>query len=210
MKLESLKELKADLWVFDNDGTLYSNPKVIEKAILALMIGFIERSYRISAVEAVKRRDELLKKHSTKYTLIALRNEGFDEKRFIQETYLSIKPGELGIRKSSKLRNLILSLGGEKVILTNNPSEFAHLILRHLGIDDLFSAIYGMREMGFVQKPALDAFAVLRPFIKQNKKVVFIDDEPENIFSAKILGCSTVLIGEHKKPVGDFYMTSVS
>jgi len=35
------QNLQADIWVFDNDGTLYSNPKELEDSVEILMNQFL-------------------------------------------------------------------------------------------------------------------------------------------------------------------------
>lgn len=196
MKLESLRDLKADLWVFDNDGTLYPNPKDIEKEVVRLMVEFIAKEYSIDIKSAVEKRKELLKKHNTKYTLIAIKQEGISEDDFLKQTYLAINPADFGIVPSSELRNLIGSLVGEKIVFTNNPSEFAELILEALGINHLFSRVIGIREMDYVQKPEITAFEFLNGWLADKKIVVYVDNCPENIKVAESLGCTTLLIGE--------------
>ena len=190
---EKIREMRADLWVFDNDGTLYDNPMELEVAVGERMNEYIASHYHISKKDAKEKRRELLKKHNTKYTLIAVRQEGISEDDFIQKTYLSINPVDFGIMPSTELRDLIGSLAGEKVVLTNNPSEFAGLILEALGIKYLFSQIIGMRERDYVQKPEIDAFKFLSCWLKNAKVVVVIDDCLDNIKCAESLGCATLL-----------------
>lgn len=209
--LTNLKEIKADLWVFDNDGTLYPNPKDLELSVVALMNSYIAEFYGIRKEDAPKKRHDILKKHGTKYTLVALKNEGVDENHFIQSTYLAIKPGEYGITQNLKLRKLISSLEGEKIVMTNNPSQFAELILKSLGIRDLFSGIIGMKELNYIQKPNTRAFEILQIFLKNGKKVIFIDDELDNIKIAKQIGCKTILVGKQHlgQKISDFHICSL-
>lgn len=210
--LTNLKKIKADLWIFDNDGTLYPSPKNLELSVVALMNSYIAEFYGIRKENAPKKRRDILKRHGTKYTLVALKNEGVDENHFIQNTYLAIKPGEYGITQNLKLRKLISSLEGEKIVITNNPSQFAKLILESLGIIDLFSGIIGMKELNYIQKPDARAFGVLQTFLKDGKKIIFIDDELDNIKEAKKIGCTTILVGNQHSNRGtsDFYVHSLT
>lgn len=212
MLLKIQKKIKPDLWIFDNDGTLYPNTKDIEISIVALMTRYIMKLYGIYEKDTHKKRQELLEKHNTKYTLVALKNEGIDENHFIQNTYLAVKPKEYGIIQNLKLRKLIFSLKGEKVVMTNNPSQFAELILESLGIRGLFSKIIGMRELNYIQKPNIKAFRIIESFLKNGKKIVFADDELGNIKTAKKIGCATVLVGEKhsKQKISDFCIRSLT
>jgi len=213
MSLIQFQDLEVDVWAFDNDGTLYSNTKDLEHSINALMDQYIARLYNLNEQEGYKKRKELLNKHNTKYTLTALRKEGIDNQdHFIQNTYLAIDPKQYGIMPNAQLRESLQRLRGEKIVLTNNPSEFAELIMRALGIRDLFSRIYGMRELSFTQKPREEAFAVLESLLKKDKKVIFFDDNIKNIQTAKDIGCITVLVGGNQNSESqalDFWIPSL-
>lgn len=206
-----LKEIHADLWVFDNDGTLYTNQN-IQSAVESLMVSFIEKEYGIDACSAVQCRQRLLRKHHTKYTAIALRNEGVDVVRFIQATYLSVNPKDFGLQRYQALYDVISSLSGEKIVLTNNPSGFARRILCALGIHNLFSNVSGMEEIGFVLKPARKAFAVLEKPLRLGKSVVVVENSPDNLRVAKDMDCLTVLIGNKysKDLVPDIHLISLT
>lgn len=198
----SLKEIQADLWVFDNDGTLYTNTQEIKLAVEGLMVCFIGKEYNTNFSDAAQLRRMLLAKHNTKYTAVALRREGIDVERFIEDTYLSVDPKDCGICRRPALYDLISSLGGKKIVLTNNPSGFARRILRALEVDILFSDVFGMEELDFVLKPAKEAFAILEKPLESGQSVVVVDDNPNNLQVAKAMGCLTILVGD-KRP-GDF------
>ena len=207
----NLREVHADLWVFDNDGTLYTNTRGIQSAVERLMISFIGREYGIDYPNAAQLRQALLVTHRTRYTAIALRREGIDVARFIQTTYLSVDPGDYGIQRCPALYNVISSLDGEKIVLTNNPSGFARNVLRALGIHPLFSDVLGMEEMGFVLKPARGAFAILEKPLRSGKSVIVVDDSPDNLQVVKAMGCLTVLVGDKhlKDQTPDVHLVSL-
>jgi putative hydrolase of the HAD superfamily len=211
MLLRDLKGLKFDLWIFDNDGTLYPEPKRIESAFIKMAVRFIANYYNITETEAEIKRKELLKKHKTKYTLIALKEEGADVDYFIKETYLSLDPNDFGINRNEALYQTLDSLDGEKIVLSNNPSEFVNLILKCLGIRNFFFRIIGMRELNFVQKPKREAFALLESYLKMGKEIIFVDDELNNVTVAKEIGCTTILVGPRysKQEAPDYWVSSL-
>ncbi len=206
-----LRKIPADLWVFDCDGTLYTNTQEIKSAVENLMVAFIKKEYNIGFREAKALREALLRKYDTRYTAIALRNEGIDVSRFIQSTYLSVSPEDYGIRESKPLYELISSLKGDKIILTNNPSNFARRILKTLGVLSLFSNIFGMEELNFMIKPAPEAFNPLKEKLGKGKLVVVVEDNSENAQMAKKMGCIVALIGKqnHLDWTPDFYLDSL-
>jgi FMN phosphatase YigB (HAD superfamily) len=158
------------------------------------MIDFIARYYGLNREQATTKRREILRKYRTSYTLIAMRNEGVDEDEFIRATYLKVNPSDYGISDSPDLRNILLSCKGERIVLTNNVSEFANAILCSLGIRDLFSSIVGMRERNFAQKPDTSAFGFVQSALRVGRSVAFLDDGIENIKTTKQLGCVTILV----------------
>jgi len=209
--MEEIYKIRADLWVFDSDGTLYTNTAGIQHAIEKLMIEFVCRFYGVCYRDAELLRKALLEKHKTKYTALALRQEGIDISQFIRETYLAVSPEDYGINSSGTLLHTLSKLGGEKQVLTNNPSGFARLILRALGIEHLFSGIVGMEELGFVLKPSPQAFSRLKLPLDRGMFVVVVDDSPENLHVAHSMGCYTVLVGEKhiKDEITDLHIKSL-
>jgi len=200
----NLTNINADLWVFDNDGTLYSNTQKIKTAVESLMVDFIAKEYTLSRENAIRYRQRLLDKYNTKYTAVAIKSEGVAVSRFIRETYLRVNPRECGMYESPELQRLLSTLGGKKVVLTNNPAKFAQSILQALGINAFFSKIIGMEEIGFIQKPDKRVFSFLKKYLQSGKKVVVIDDVPANTSIAKELGCFSILVGNKPAEKG-FY-----
>jgi pyrimidine 5'-nucleotidase len=195
---ELVNSIQADLWIFDNDGTIY-NPDKIEPAINELIINFIATHYNLSTSSAKLKRQLLRKKYQTRFTLVALEKEGVNPDEFIREAYLAINPRDFGIYEDKQLQNLFSSIQGEKIVLTNNPSEFANIILDSLGIKKYFSKIIGMRELNYCLKPDPRSFSFLFPILKKGKKIIFVDDEVENIIIAKEIGFMTVLVGSDEQ-----------
>lgn len=192
MKIDSLKNLKADLWVFDCDGVLYDNAKDAEKSVIDLMHKFITSRFKCSSEEAPKIRQKLLKKHQVPHSIMALIREGFDENEILLETYFKINFQKLGIVESIQTQRLFSSLSGEKVVLTNNHSQYAKEVLKHTGIIDYFCAVYGICELGLVQKPEQQAFQIVQSSMKIEGKIVFIDDEMLNVLAANKFGWTSV------------------
>lgn len=197
MKLRDLPSDETSLWVFDNDGTLYQNTQKVRAAVEARMVEFISRAFRCNKTEAENKRRELLRRHSTEYTLIALMREGVDPDEFMNATYLSVDLTECGIERNVILLDSLQKLPGKKIVLTNNPSGFARIILERVGVIDLFSHVYGMFEVGFVSKPSPEAFVVLAQAVRAGQKVFYLDDSEANLLYPSTLGCTTILVGHN-------------
>lgn len=199
MSIKSLKDLKADLWVFDCDGVIYANAKGAEREVVRSMIRFIASRYGCSMDRASVIRSELLKKHNVPHSIMALVREGFNEQEVLRETYFAISLEELGIFPSLEIQELMSSLHGIKVMLTNNHEGYARSVLNQIGILDHFSAIFGVNKLGLIQKPDVLAFQFVQDSISINENVVFVDDEMKNVIAATEFGWTAVLIESNKE-----------
>lgn len=195
MQLKSLRDLKADLWVFDCDGVIYDNVKEAKKEVINIMARFISSRYGCGIEESISIRSELLKKHQVPHSIMALMREGFDEQEILEETYFAIDLQRLGIIPSLKLQKLLSSLNGKKVMLTNNHAEYARKVLCQLGVSEHFFDVYGIGELGLIQKPDLQAFQFVQDSTGINGNVVFIDDEIKNVIAAEQFGWTAVWKG---------------
>lgn len=192
MTLNDIRALEADLWVFDNDGTLYEDT-CIKLAVTKLMDQFFARAHGVKECEGKLLHEKLKEKHTVSSTLVALHREGCSVEAFIQETYLAVDFCAEGVCPPTALVTSVPHLSGEKIILTNNPSEFARKVLTMLGLEGQFSRIYGVCELNYCLKPAMEAFAPLFVAVQEGKRVVYIDDKTQNLLAMKDAGFLTKL-----------------
>ncbi len=195
IELRSLRDLNANLWVFDCDGVIYKNVKEAEKEVVDKMIQFIALRYGCNFEKAIFTRKELLRKHDVSHSITALIYEGFNEQEILNKTYFAINLKELGIMPSLEIQDLFASLSGQKAVLTNNHEEFAKAVLNQLGVLGHFSAIYGISKLGRIQKPDLRAFQAIQDAVGIYEGIVFIDDKVKNIIAAANFGWTTILLG---------------
>jgi putative hydrolase of the HAD superfamily len=192
--------MQKEVFVFDNDDTLYDCPKSFEKAITDKMIARIAELCSCSLEEIQAKRLELFKRYNIRYTLLVFHREGIikDVERFIKETYLSVDPRDYGIKSNPQLRKMLKDLEAALYLHTNNPSAFAKKILNVLDVEDLFIKIYGMYENDCYQKPDTRAFQNLLKSVSNCQIKRYIDNEIPNLITAKQLGFKTILVA--KKP----------
>ncbi|MFH0969240.1 MAG: HAD-IA family hydrolase [Patescibacteria group bacterium] len=195
MLLGSLKDLEANLWVFDCDGVIYDSTKEAEKEVMGLMSKFIALHFGCSVEEALNIRQELLRKYQVPNTVMALVREGFNEREILKNTYFAINFKKLGIVPSPELHEFLCSLPGKKVVLSNNHKKFIQVVLNILGISNCFSAIYGAEELSPARKPDLRAFKLVQNTVGISDKVVFIDDEIPNVIVAEQFGWTAIWKG---------------
>ena len=117
------------------------------------------------------------------------------------ETYLAaVHPeGEADILpRDDKLRSLLANIPIPKAILTNSPREHADLILDKLGIADLFTDIFDIRQCNFKGKPQKEVFDnALNKLGVSAAEVLFIDDNPHNVEVFISYGGNALLFDEN-------------
>jgi len=106
------------------------------------------------------------------------------------------------------LADMLTRLPQRLYVLTNSTLRYARKVLDVLGITACFEDIFDIQWLGWIGKPHATAYTKplaalgLRPY-----QVLFIDDAPHNIASARRLGIITVLVAH--KGEADFVIHSV-
>ena len=87
----------------------------------------------------------------------------------------------------------LAELPGRKLIFTNASADHADRILRRLGVDRHFSAVFDIAAADYVPKPEIGAYeALVARFGLNCGRTVMIDDIARNLSSAARLGMTTV------------------
>lgn len=188
-----------NLWVFDNDGTLYDDSKTHQQ-FFEIMAAYFAPILNVPP-DQVKSEGERLKKWSTDFSIIAfVKEHGIDFTEAVKSTYLGIDFQACGIPVASSLQvEAIKALEGKKIVFTNNPAAWARRVLLHLGIADCFSEIIGMEEMQFYGKPHPASYKVVEDRHSGFDKIIFCDDSLKNLDEARRCGWLTVWLNVHKE-----------
>ncbi len=180
------------LWVFDNDGTLYDD-SAAHQQFRQLLSGYVAKVLARSQEETEGILADIKARIGKGSVVLALTREfAFDFDELVENVYLRIRIEECVTTADPNLRETLIALPGPKVILTNNPSEYAQRVLEHLGVADCFERIFGMRELGFRLKPDPRAFEAVRQQFPEAEEVVFCDDHAEHLDEARRQGWQTV------------------
>lgn len=187
-----------DLWVFDNDGTLYSDFGAGKK-FMRILFQYVSQLLNIPVDQVPNEVGRLKKKWHTEFSVLALAKEyGIDFSEMVQNTYLKIKLDECNIATPDTTRfDILRSISSRKVVFTNNPSDFARYVLAYVGLDSCFSDIIGIEEMGFCEKPDPRAYKVVERRNSGFSRIVFCDDSLRNLEVARELGWVTVWYKPH-------------
>lgn len=186
------------VWLFDNDGTLYQVPPLLEITITEKVVSLLMKMLGMSLREVKQKRLQLMNKYQSETTVAAFALAGLipDFKSFIAQTYLTIDPRKFGLKEDIYLQRMLTSLPGPKYIFTNNPRDFAVLIAQILNINRFFESIYGIEDLGFIGKPNKEAFGKIIKLLPPHEHRIFIDDQEASIKMAKSTGFFTIKIGK--------------
>jgi putative hydrolase of the HAD superfamily len=183
-----MKKVKENLFIFsvikcllfDLDNTLYSVRYGLEDNVSLRIMEFASDLLGITREEVREIRKANIRQYGTCLEWL-MAEKGFTD----VEPYLAaVHPrGEAdSLPRDDKLRSLLSSIPIPKAILTNSPREHADLILDKLGISDLFTDIFDIRQCGFKGKPQKEVFDhALNKLGLCADEVLFIDDNPHNV-----------------------------
>jgi putative hydrolase of the HAD superfamily len=98
----------------------------------------------------------------------------------------------------AELRAFLSGIPLPKAILTNSPREHADLVLGKLGLVDIFTHVFDIRQCNFLGKPRREVFDnALRVLGVSAPEVLFIDDNPRYTQGFIVLGGNALLFDEN-------------
>lgn len=182
-----------DLWVFDNDGTLYDD-SIAKEQFMKILSEYVSQLLNIPIDQVLSEITRLKLKWNTDATVVALMKEyKLDFAKIVGDTYLKIKLEKCSISAPDLARFSILNaIPWPKVVFTNNPSVFARYILSYVGLAGCFSDFIGIQETRFYGKPDLKAYKTVEKRHKGFNRIIFCDDSLKNLDVARKLGWITV------------------
>jgi putative hydrolase of the HAD superfamily len=181
-----------NLWVFDNDGTLYDDT-FSAKEFTRISSGYYSKVLGISLDKITDEIDKLKDKWGTEFSIVAVAKEhGIDFAAAVENTYLALDLTQCGIKAPDQERMRILnSLPGRKIVFTNNPSVWARKVLSYTGLADCFSDFIGMEEITR-PKPASEAYQAVEERHEGFDRIILCDDSLKNLEAARLRGWTTV------------------
>jgi putative hydrolase of the HAD superfamily len=184
----------VDTWLFDLDNTLYPADAELMSLIEGRMTRFVQRQTGLSRDDAFALQKKYLYEHGT--TLAGLMaNHGVDPEAFLEEVHdVSMD----GLRPDPALREAIAALPGRRLVFTNGDKAHADRVLRKLGLEDLFEAVFHIALADYIPKPHPQTFQrMMQAHEVDPARTVFFEDTTRNLKPAFELGMTTVLVGPH-------------
>jgi putative hydrolase of the HAD superfamily len=123
--------------------------------------------------------------------------------------YVHRVPVDEVLRPNGRLRRTLESIESPKSIFTNGSRQHSLVVLKALGVEDLFGEIFDITSGRYIPKPDPRAYrAVVDTLGAEPGKSVLVEDLPQNLPPAKDLGMTTILIGAGERPAAADYMIS--
>ena len=181
------------VWLFDLDNTLHDATPHIFPHINRSMTEYVMAQLGLEETEASALREDYWHRYGA--TLLGLmRHHGTDPRHFLWHTHqFPDLPGML--RHEPALAHALKRLPGRKIVYSNAPVHYAEAVLKLMGIERLFDAVFALEHAGFAPKPGMDSFRrLLRQFKLRPERCVMVEDTAENLRTARRLGMKTVLV----------------
>lgn len=202
--------MKQKVWIFDLDDTLHDASAHIFPVMNRAMTQYIMDQLNLDEHEAHQLRQHYWRIYGA--TLKGLmRHHGVDAYHFLKETHAYMDLPNMVVQVK-RLRYMLQTLKGRKVIFTNAPRAYALRVLDILGIGDMFDLVFSVESTQFHAKPSVRGFRLLLKSIKaEPKNCIMLEDNLPALMTAKRLGMRTIWVTKklQKPNFVDYRMSSV-
>ena len=196
--------------MFDLDDTLHNASAHIFPVMNQAMTNYIMDTLAMDEATAHDLRRHYWRVYGA--TLKGLmRHHQTDPQHFLKVTHQFDDLAERVIAVK-RLRHLIKSLAGRKVVFTNAPRDYALRVLNLLGVADCFELVFSVESTKFHAKPSLRGFQLLLASLRvKASDCVLLEDNAAALMTAKRLGMKTVLLSKkyHKPSFVDYRINQV-
>ena len=185
--------------LFDVDCTLYSVHWGLERNVSRRINDFLASYLAMPKEEAIALRKAGVQRGGYGTTLEWLRAEQGLDDAATEQYFAVVHPENEAdtLPPDPGLRSFLLSLPLPMGILTNSPLEHTQRILRRLGIEDLFTAIFDIRRNGLEGKPKENVYRrVLAELGVAAPSCLFIDDAAFYVEGYRAIGGTGVYLDE--------------
>lgn len=183
------------IWIFDLDDTLHNASAHIFPVMNRAMTQYMMRSLDLDESSAHRLRQHYW--HVYGATLKGLiRHHNINPHHFLQETHHFTNLPDMVIQVK-RLRHMLQSLSGRKLVFTNAPRDYALRVLQIMGISDCFKLVFSVESAKFHGKPAIRGFQMLLKTIKvKASDCIMLEDSLPALMTAKRLGMKTIWISK--------------
>jgi putative hydrolase of the HAD superfamily len=204
---------RSPIWLFDLDNTLHDASHAIFPAIAVNMNGYMANLLGDGVTPADAATVNLVRQqYWQRYgaTLLGLmKHHGVRADEFLHAAHRFDNLPAM-IRSERGLSRLFKGLPGRKILLTNAPRAYSHMVMRHLDIHRHFAQhipIEAMHVHGQLQpKPSPQFLRKLMASLgAQAGDCILVEDTLVNLRAAKQVGMRTVLVTQYGQKMPDKY-----
>ena len=192
--------------LFDLDDTLYATSAGMMHEVSARMSEYMITRLGFAPATVDAQRKDYWARYGTTLRGLYIERQ-IDPQAFLRfvhdvrvDTYL---------QADARLEAMLAQMPQRKAIFTNAPEDYAHEVLRVLGVERHFEAIFGINFIEYQSKPtqcAYDKVAAALP-VPPNA-CLMIDDTARNLVPAKKMGMTTAWLTSTADRYGDDGHTS--
>lgn len=198
------------LWIFDLDNTLHDASPHIFPHINRSMTAYLQQHLQLDEVAANALRIDYWQRYGATLSGMMLHHQT-EPNHFLWHTHQFPELDKMVVREP-RLRQVLMSLPGRKVLFTNAPKHYALAVLKLLRISDLFDEVMAVEHTGFRPKPHIFGFLkLLQKHRVKAAQCVMVEDSLENLRTARKLGMRTVWVyaGLQNEACVDVKITSI-
>jgi putative hydrolase of the HAD superfamily len=187
--------MEARVWIFDLDNTLHDATPHIFPHINRSMTAYLQEHLQLSEEAANALRVDYWQRYGA--TLSGLmKHHGTDPDHFLWHTHQFPDLPNMVLREP-RLRHVLRSVPGKKVVFSNAPLHYAKAVLKLLHVDDLFDDVFAIEHSRYRPKPQMAGFRrLLHKHRLHASQCVMVEDSTENLQAAKRLGMRTVWVSD--------------
>ena len=198
------------VWIFDLDDTLHNASAHIFPVMNRAMTQYIMDHLDLDESGAHALRQHYWRIYGA--TLKGLmRHHATDPRHFLEQTHQLDNLPEMVVQVK-RLRHMLQSLDGRKLVFTNAPRSYALRVLDILDIEDVFDLVFSVESTKFHAKPSARGFRGLLKTIKANASdCIMLEDSLPALMTAKRLGMKTIWLSKklQKPNFVDYRLSSV-
>ena len=188
-------------WIFDLDNTLHNATPHIFPHINRSMTAYLQQHLQLDEAAAGELRRHYWRRYGA--TLLGLmRHHDTDPAHFLWHTHQFPDLRRMVVGEPL-LRHALRRLPGRKFVFSNAPVHYAREVLKMLGIDRMFDAVFSIERVHYRPKPDVYGFLRLcRAHHLRPRRCIMVEDSLENLCAAKRLGMKTVWVSAAKRVPG--------
>ena len=181
----------TETWVFDLDNTLYPASTNLFDQVDARITEFIAELLNLSPGKARAIQKRYFHEYGTSMRGLMTRH-GVEPRPFldfVHEIDMTV------LDPAPELDAALARLPGRKIIFTNADTAHAEKVMRRLGVERHFEAVFDIHESDYVPKPQPGPYAKLvARFGFAPERAVMIEDIAVNLAPAAAMGMTTVWV----------------